>query len=78
MILCSALDAEMKDATMAGVALQNKRAEKLPVVVSQLSNCLIQYMFITESFSVSARPRHCWNPALHSEMAPRKMEKGPI
>ena len=28
--------------------------------------------------SVSARPRHCGNPALHSEKAPRKMEKGPI
>ena len=28
--------------------------------------------------SVSARPRHCGNPALHSERAPRKMEKGPI
>ncbi|KAK2555873.1 putative RNA-directed DNA polymerase from transposon X-element [Acropora cervicornis] len=31
MILRSALDAEMKDATRAGVALQNKKAEKLPV-----------------------------------------------
>ena len=28
--------------------------------------------------SVSARLRHCGNPALHSEKAPRKMEKGPI
>ena len=31
MILRSALDAEMKDATRAGVALQNNKAEKLPV-----------------------------------------------
>ena len=31
MILRSALDAEMKDATRAGVALQNKKAERLPV-----------------------------------------------
>ena len=31
MILRSTLDAEMKDATRAGVALQNKKAEKLPV-----------------------------------------------
>ena len=31
MILRLALDAEMKDATRAGVALQNKKAEKLPV-----------------------------------------------
>ena len=31
MILRSALNAEMKDATRAGVALQNKKAEKLPV-----------------------------------------------
>ena len=31
MILRSALDAEMKDTTRAGVALQNKKAEKLPV-----------------------------------------------
>ena len=31
MILRSALDAEMKDATRAGVALQNKKAEKLQV-----------------------------------------------
>ena len=31
MILRSALDAEMKDATRAEVALQNTRAEKLPV-----------------------------------------------
>ena len=28
--------------------------------------------------SVSARPRHCGNPALHSGIAPRKTEKGPI
>ena len=28
--------------------------------------------------SVSAKARHCGNPALQSEMAPRKMKKGPI
>ena len=28
-----ALDAEMKDTTRAGVALQNKKAEKLPVTL---------------------------------------------
>ena len=27
---------------------------------------------------VSARPRHCGNPASQSEKAPRKTEKGPI
>ena len=32
MILRSAVDAEMKDATRAGVALQNKKAEKLRVI----------------------------------------------
>ena len=31
MILRSALDTEMKDTMRAGVALQNKKAEKLPV-----------------------------------------------
>ena len=31
MIFRSALDAEMKDATRAGITLQNKKAEKLPV-----------------------------------------------
>ena len=31
MILRSALDAEIKDATRAGIALQNKKAETLPV-----------------------------------------------
>ncbi|KAL9977728.1 hypothetical protein ACROYT_G015166 [Oculina patagonica] len=31
MTLRSALDTEMKDATRTGVALQNKKAEKLPV-----------------------------------------------
>ena len=66
MILRSTLDAEMMDATRAGVALQNKKAETLPVTqeeenkfwemgllgsVSQLSHCLIQYTFITESCS---------------------------
>ena len=35
MILRSALDAEMKDATRAGVALQNKKAGKLPVTCTQ-------------------------------------------
>ena len=29
-------------------------------------------------YSVSARPRHCGNPELHSEKAPRKTGKGPI
>ena len=28
--------------------------------------------------SVSARARHCGNPVLQSEMAPRKTKKGPI
>ena len=33
----AALDAEMKDATRAGVALQNKKAEKLPVTEDEES-----------------------------------------
>ena len=28
--------------------------------------------------SVCAKAHHCGNPALQSEMAPRKMKKGPI
>ena len=62
MILRSALDAEMKDATRAGVALQNKKAEKFPVTQEEnkfwemgLPGCQsaksLQYTFITESCS---------------------------
>ena len=63
MILRSALDAEMKDATRAGVALQNKKAEKFPVTQEEenkfwemgLLGCQsaksLQYTFITESCS---------------------------
>jgi len=35
-------------------------------------------MMIGYIFSVSARAQHCGNPALQSEMAPRKTKQGPI
>ena len=43
-------------------------------------HCVVFLCFKLSQYlpSVSARPHHCRNPALQSEEAPRKMEKGLI
>ena len=45
-----------------------------PLSMTDEINWWFQYL----KCSVSARPPHCGNPALQSEKAPRKTEKGPI
>ena len=44
----------------------------------KFSGSQVCHDFDNKQFSVSARPRYCGNPALQSEKAPRKTEKGPI
>ena len=38
----------------------------------------VSLRILYKNISVSARPHHCGNPALHSEKAPRKMKEGPV
>ena len=58
----------------------------IPYTCISIRNCNSELIFgmrvslriLYKNISVSARPRHCGNPALHSEKAPRKMKEGPV
>ena len=46
---------------------------------TKLCNFSLYLLHLSEvKYTVSARPRHCGSPALHSEKASTKTEKGPI